>query len=401
MKQKVGLITIHYVDNLGGVLLAYALQESVNQLGYVCYVIDYDPTHIPSKTRHLLRSITRRVIRLPLYFLDFPKYLSMAIKNRGVLLPPLHLHGSSGLRKKKFVAFRERYINLSEQHYTTDYSLISNPPIYDAYVCGSDQVWNPFMCKNPENARNEPAYFLKFAPEAKRISYAPSISIPEIPEHLREEMKQFLMGIPYLSCREKQGSELIRKMTGRSVEVVLDPTLLLDCEEWGRIAVDPEIKEPYVLGYFLGDGVEYRSFAQELAKRLGYRLVVISRDHKDSETLNALDWCDAGPAEFLGLVMNAGCVCTDSFHGTIFSINFSRPFYAFERPGSHGTQSMATRIYNILELVGLTHRLLKTDSHFPTAPLEIDFTEPHLRLLEERARSLQYLESSLFQATSY
>lgn len=399
MKKTVGIITIHYVDNLGGVLLAYALQESVNRFGYDCCVIDYDPTPIPPKTSYLLRAIARRAVRLPLYLMNFPRYFSMVIKNRGLVLPPRHIHGSSGLRKTRFDSFRERNIKLSEHHYTSDEALKINPPLYGAYICGSDQVWNPFICKSPENARNEPAYFLAFAPKIKRISYAPSISIPKIPECLREEMKQLMLEIPYLSCREKQGADLIRELTGREAEVVLDPTLLLDCEDWSRIAIMPEIKEPYILGYFLGEGREYRDFAHNLAKKLDCRLVIISREHQDSNDWNTIDFSDAGPAEFLGLVKNAQCICTDSFHGTIYSINFGKPFYAFERPGSNGSQSMATRIYSILELLGLTSRLMRTDSPYPETPLEIDFTSAHLRLQEARSKSLLYLGEALLQAT--
>ena len=399
MVKKVGIVTIHYVDNLGGVLLAYALQESVNKFGFDCCVIDYDPTPIPSNAWYLLRAIARRFMRMPHYILNFRQFAGQTIKNRGVVLPPRHLHGSSGLRKKRFDSFRGKHIKLSQRHYATYESLKLNPPLCDAYICGSDQVWNPFICKSPENARNEPTYFLAFAPEAKRVSYAPSISIPLIPEQLREEMKHLLLGIPHLSCREKQGAELIRELTGRIAEVVLDPTLLLDCESWSRLAVMPEIRAPYVLGYFLGEGREYRSFARELAKNQGYRLVLITRDIQDSDDPNTINCSDAGPAEFLGLVKNASFVCTDSFHGTIFSINFSKPFYAFERPGSLGSQSMASRIYSILDLVGLTSRLMRTGAISPVEPLEIDYTEPFRRLQEARTRSLNYLGYALHQTT--
>jgi len=399
MKKKVGMITIHYVDNLGGVLLAYALQESVVRFGYECSVIDYDPTPIPSRTNYLANAIVRRVVRLPQYLVKFPKYFSLFIKNRGAVLPPRHIHGSSGLRKIRFDSFREKYIKLSERHYTSSESLNRNPPLYDAYICGSDQVWNPFICKSPDNAKNEPAYFLTFAPERKRISYAPSISIPKIPENLRAEMTELLNGIPSLSCREKQGADLIKNLTGREAEVVMDPTLLLTCEDWEGIASESEIKEPYILGYFLGEGLDYRIFAKELANKYGYRLVIISRELQDSNDPNTISCSDAGPADFLGLVKNARCVCTDSFHGTIFSINFGRPFYAFERPGSHGSQSMATRIYSILEILGLTSRLMRPDSPLPESPFEIDYATPHLRLQEARTSSLHYLGEALQQAT--
>ncbi len=399
MKKKVGIITIHYVDNLGGILLAYALQESVNRFGYDCFVIDYDPTPLPSHVRHFVNTMVRRVTQLPRYLINFPAYFKLFIGNCGAVLPPRHIHGSSGLRKARFDTFRKRFIKLSEKHFTSKDSLKESPPLFDAYITGSDQVWNPFICKSPEHPTNEYAYFLTFAPQAKRISYAPSISIPQIPEELQVEMAELLQGIPYLSCREKQGADLIEEMTNRVAEVVLDPTLLLNFDEWSRIAIEPQIEEPYILGYFLGDGRGYRDFARKLAENTGCRLVIISRDRRDVYIPGNIDCCEAGPAEFLGLVRNSRCICTDSFHGTIFSINFCRPFYAFERPGSHGVESMASRIYSILEILGLTSRLLMSDSPCPDKPFEIDYSAVQIRLQIELAKSLQYLEEALRQAT--
>lgn len=399
MKRKVGIITIHYVDNIGGVLLAYALQNTIDSFGYECQIIDFDPTTLPSKTIHLMKSIGRRIKRLPLYLRDFKYYFGLFIRNKGNVLPPIHDHGSVGLRKKRFDSFRRKYLKMSEQHYTTSEMLKQSPPWYDAYVCGSDQIWNPFMCKGRDQARNEPAYFLDFAPEVKRISYAPSIAIPSIPENLKAEMTNLISAIPYLSSREKQGTDIIKELTGKDAHVVLDPTLLLDYEQWNEIAVEPEIREPYILCYFLGEGQIYRDFAVKLRGLTGYRLVVISRDHRDMESQNTINYSDAGPSEFLGLIKNANIICTDSFHGTIFSINFKRPFFVFERPGSHSTASMATRIYSILDLFGLTSRLLKSDVPISKDALNMDFAEATVLLKKERAKSLHYLEDALKQAT--
>jgi Polysaccharide pyruvyl transferase len=400
MKQKVGIITIHYVDNLGGVLLAYALQESVNQLGYDSCIINYDPTHIPSKASYLTRAIVRRIIRIPFYLLHFRIYFGLFLRYRGAALPPMHTHGSIGLRKKRFDSFRQHYVKLTERHYGTIESLKNSPPQCDAYICGSDQIWNPFICKTPDQAGNDPAYFLTFARKEKRVSYAPSIAIPSIPDEFRAEMREWILGIRFLSMREKHGAQLIKELTGRDAEIVLDPTLLLNSDQWNRIAIDPEIGSPYILCYFLGDGQEYRSFAKHLSIKTGYRLVIISQSIRDLEDKNVVSGSDAGPAEFLGLVKNASCVCTDSFHGTIFSITFRRPFYVFERPGSSGVASMSTRIYSILELLGLTSRLMKSDVLPQKALLDVDYSKADVLLQQNREKSLKYLSNALYQATS-
>ena len=296
------------------------------------------------------------------------------------------MHRSVGLRKTRFDSFRRKYVKLSEHHYNSSESLKKSPPQYDAFICGSDQIWNPYICKEPDQARNDPAYFLTFAPDTKRILYAPSIALPSIPKKFREEMTEMLQGIPYLSSREQQGADLIKDLTGRNAEVVVDPTLLLTSDQWNKIAVEPTIKGPYILCYFLARDRRYRNFAEQLNTKTGYHLIVISQKLHDLANLDAINCSDAGPAEFLGLVRNASCVCTDSYHGTIFSINYKRPFYVFERPGSFGAQSTATRIYSILNLLGLTSRLVKSNMSFPEAPLQIDYSKAET-LLKKSAQN--------------
>jgi len=399
--KTAGIITIHYVDNYGGVLLAYALQEVVHQLGYDCFVIDFDPTPIPSRIQHLSMVLSRRLARMPLYVRHFSYYMKMFVR-QGLSLPPRHRHRSTGFRKNNFDRFREQYINLSENHYISTEAIQNSPPEYDAVICGSDQIWNPYICKSNGQARNEPAYFLTFATESKRISYAPSISIPTIPKQFREEMTSLLHGIAYLSVREKQGAELIKEMTGKDAEIVLDPTLLLDHKQWDKIAVEPDIKEPYILAYYLGkpgkEG-EYRKFSQKLSEETGCRLVLISAMADEREKLVAISKYDVGPAEFLGLIKHASCVCTDSFHGTIFSINYKKPFYVFERPGSSGETSMVTRIYSILEMLGLTARLMRRDASPPSDPFVLDYSEADVILSKERENSIRYIRESLEAAT--
>jgi hypothetical protein len=291
---------------------------------------------------------------------------------------------------------------LSERHYTSSEAIAYAPPPYDAFICGSDQIWNPFICKSNGQAWNEPAYFLTFAPEAKRISYAPSISVPAIPAKLRAEMTALLHEIPYLSTRERQGATLIRELTGREAQVVLDPTLLLSREQWNKVAVAPDVREPYMLAYFLGErgsGDEYRQFAHRLSETTGYRIVLLSREMDASERADTLCCYDAGPAEFLGLVRHASCICTDSFHGTIFAINYGKPFYVFERPGSSGARSMASRIYSVLDMFGLTARLLQPQSPLPSDPYAMDYPRVETILRDEREKSMRYLRNALLSAT--
>ncbi len=399
-KPSVGIVTVHYVDNLGGALLAFALQEAVSRLGYDAQIIDFDPTPLPTRTTHTMRSLLHRMRRLPKYLESPSKYLRLLAQEPLFLLPSRHPHGSVGVRGRRFASFRSQQMKLTPEHYSSSKALEESPPVFDVYVCGSDQIWNPFLCREDRVPRNERAYFLTFAKEAKRVSYAPSISVPQIPPDLRGEMTELLRGIPYLSCRELQGAELIRELSGRPAEVVLDPTLLLSNHDWSSLAIQPRTNGEYILCYFLGEGLEYRDFAVRLKEITGWPLIVISRRTLDLREAGALDYSHAGPREFLGLVKNARLICTDSYHGTLFSINFEKPFFVFERPGSSGGQSSASRIHSILALTGLTTRLKTSEFTIPEDPSVVDFLEVRQRVEEQRERSLMYLKAALQRASS-
>lgn len=393
---SVGIITLHYVDNHGGVLLAYALQEKIRQLGYAPMLIDYDPTPIPTSLVHILKTWTRRLINLPSYVRRAPEIIRRLFLGEPIM-PPRHIHKSVGLRARRFEEFRLRYIKTTPIIWRSVEQLSINPPQFDIYVCGSDQIWNPYMCRPDENPGLDGAYFLNFAPPGTRVSYAPSISVPQIPSSLKAEFVRLASGVRFLSCREDTGAQLIEKAVGRSVKVVVDPALLLSTADWMRL-VRPSCGKRYLLCYFLGDGLHYRNFARTLAAKIGIPIKVISSNPNDKNTLGAEDCNNIGPDEFLGLIQSAEYVCTDSFHGTLFSILFERTFFVFERPGSSGVSSMSSRIHSILVRLGLTSRLVSEGQDTESLSLSIDYAIPRQRLAALREDSTAYLRDALAAA---
>lgn len=396
MKHKrVGIITLHYVDNHGGVLLAYALQQAIDSLGYAAEIIDYDPTPISSRLGHLVRTTARRLAKIPAYVLS-PRGTWHRFTSGSGRLPALHPHKSIGLRSMRFDEFRVRNIKTTIRRWKSADELSQSPPSFDAYVCGSDQIWNPFMCRPDHIPGLDPAYFLHFAPAAKRIAYAPSIAVPEIPDDLASRFATLTSGIRMLSCREKAGAETIARSCGRAVKWVADPVLLLGAADWQTVAA-PSPPGRYLLCYFLGEGGGCRTFAKSLAKTHGLEVKMISAKREDVEALAAEDVGAVGPAEFLSLVMGAACVCTDSFHGTLFSVIFQRPFFVLERPGSSGKESMASRIHSILGRLGLSDRL-RTAAELPPSVLAMEYSGARSRLERYRAESLDYLREALTTA---
>lgn len=392
-KPSVGIITLHYVDNHGGVLLAYALQEKIRQLGYAPALIDYDPTPVPSPVAHFLKTWAHRLVRLPVYLKRAPEIIHRLISG-GPLMPPRHLHKSVGVRSARFEEFRARHICKTSASWQSHEQLRASPPRFDVYVCGSDQIWNPYMCRPDDNPGFDGAYFLDFAPQASRVSYAPSVSVPEIPSSLEAEFARLVSDVRFLSCREESGARLIEAAAGRPVKVVVDPALLLTREDWRLVSRSPRAGR-YLLCYFLGDGAHYREFALAMARRLGLAVKVVSSNPGDAEYLKAECCQDIGPDEFLGLIENAECVCTDSFHGTLFSIVFERLFFVFERPGSAGSRSMSSRIHSILGRLCLMDRLIPEGRSADAASTSVDYGLPRQRLLELREDSVGYLRDAL------
>ncbi len=375
--MKTGLITFHHAHHYGAQLQAYALMKAIMSTGADCEIINY------------VRDDTIEGSSL------FKKGLSIR-----AMLSNANTFMNYRKLKRRFVRF-ESFVNenmrLSSKFYGSYKELIKNAPEYDTYVCGSDQIWNPLIFK--ENTF-DPAFFAEFAHSGRRVAYAPSFGIDTIPEDKREELKKYLAKFERLSVREKQGEKIICDMSGREAVTVLDPTLLITGDKWSGLSAEPAFKEPYILCYFITDGRKYSGFVKALSEKYGMPVVSLCGSRRVvSRTKHTV--LDAGPREFLGLFRKASFVCTDSFHGTVFSINFEKDFFCFE--SSQKTErSVNSRLYNILEQLGLVSRIfpcpmdLREFKHkIADAANCIDYTAVGQMLQNERAFSCRYLKEAL------
>lgn len=209
---------------------------------------------------------------------------------------------------------------------------------YDAFVIGSDQVWNPTFWFNSE------LEYVPFAPKDKKIAYAASFGVSEIVE-ARDRTAELLGDIAHVSVREDAGARIVRDLTGRLAPVVCDPALLLTPEEWVRIEKKPNVAglpRRFCLKYVLGDDA-YSAAVEALAQKARLSVVDLGDDR-----------VPVGPAEFVWLVRHAGLVCTDSFHATLFSIVFDRPFAVFERRSAE--KDMSSRFQTLERVFGLRGR---------------------------------------------
>ena len=254
--------------------------------------------------------------------------------------------------RKKFDAFNS-LIRLSRPFLGVD-ELYSNPPQYDVYITGSDQLWNPTQpfCIEP--------YFLTFVPKGKRkISYSSSIGITELTEKEKSLFRNALVQYDAISVRETQAKQLLQSLIDNKIEQVADPTFLLPLEMWQSISVKPDLSEKYLLLFTLGFNKPLMEYAIRLGNQSGMRIVYLTAVQPgDNEQYKAV--LDAGPREWIGYIANAEMVITDSFHGSVFSIIMgTNNFFTYISPSNQ----RGSRITDLLETFGLTDHLLKPELH--------------------------------------
>lgn len=362
--MNIGILTFHASHNYGAMLQAYALKVIVEKLGHESHVIDYSPDSVR------LRNQKIKWTRSPRQWA------------KNVLFSLHKLEWET--RYNRYEQFKNEYFDLTE-HFENAEELEQHPPQFDVYITGSDQVWNAERGINP-------IWLLDFVESGRKVAYAPSFGTGSVDQKNYEEFRKNLPLFDSLSCREQQGVELIKEMTGLDAEHVLDPTLLLSAEEWGKVSVAPSLKSPYLLVYCLEESPEFMELVPRVANRTKLPVVIIG-----GSAVNRFRCADrlvrnAGPAEFIGLFKNAAMICTNSFHGTAFSINLRKNFVSVP----HTTRN--SRLISLLNLVGLESRQVthatEVDS-WSTDDFQIKYASAEARLRTQVYASLDYLKKAL------
>lgn len=377
--------------NFGNSLQNFAVQEIINSLGYEAHTLN-------NQTKQGFPDSAKK--DAPLYQKLMPKYLftyhhtmlnyKYGCKNdrdwsgdglKRAKRNVSEFHAAKKRREERFAAFNRQFICKDENPISAQKLDPEYLSTFFAFVCGSDQVWNPYF------QQNSMVDFLQFAPEEKRIAFVPSFGVTEIPESRTAIYSKWLKSIPHLSVREEAGAQIIRELTGRDAPVLLDPTFGLTKEKWLSFARKPKIcpKHDYVFCYFLGNKTrQYCKWIEAYAKRHNYEIV-------DVLDINDLRYYDIDPTEFVWLLANARAVFTDSFHGTAFSINLQIPFLAFER--AEGGASMSSRITTLLKKTGLERCLCVGEGSF--SDFSCGFSSAEQIILQERAIMLEYIKNAL------
>lgn len=376
MTKKIGIITILKVNNYGAELQAYALQQCLNSLGYDAEVIDYLFYKHPD---HIRESISR-----PFYPYPFKNKIlesGLFLRDR---LTRLLASPSQKRRQKNFDDFHIANTHLSRTFHSLS-ELQNECPRYDVYCVGSDQVWNPRCFTNLA------PYLLSFAPDnARKISYASSFGVSSLPSSAESQYAKLLRRFDSIAVRESTGADIVKKLIGKNAQTVLDPTLLLSPDDWAKVEKPvPNIPDRYLLTYELRPQLALANLAQEVAHRHGLKIVRLGCRQK-FYTDPLINITDAGPAEFLYLFRNAAFVVTNSFHGTAFSVNFSKPFFSVLERGRNNN----SRQLSLLGSCGLESQVYYDGDPIPSS-FDVDFSSATRRLASLRNSSIEYLNSAI------
>lgn len=379
---RVGILTIHNSPNYGASLQSFALYKYVSQMpGIECEVIDlhrpYEDGYVksnkfvpyrrePFSIKRLVKSALKKILRRESKKINF----------------------YSSDSKYKFDEFN-REIKLSRPYWGID-ELYADPPCYDIFITGSDQVWNPTQpyCLEP--------YFLTFVPKGKKkISYASSIGVTELLDNEKQDFKRWLSTYDAISVREHQAQNLLVSFIGKPVAQVADPTFLLDAGFWKSIAVYPQNVEPYILLFTVGVDSNLLQFATKMSHESGFRLVYLNQLLPEPIDGSYKVVSDAGPKEFLGLIAHAEMVITDSFHATVFSLIMgAKNFYAYI--GTYNKRG--SRILDLLKIFQEESHLLLDDlseNYNDLSTRKLDFQLISRIYREEQMNARDFLKNAL------
>ena len=252
---------------------------------------------------------------------------------------------------------------------------------FDFFVTGSDQVWNPKF-------RMSELDLLAFAEPQKRISFAASIATDSIPDNCKELFRKELKKYKVISVREDNAKTIIKQVVDRDdVEVIIDPTMLIEPEKWDKVAKKPkQLKsKKYILSYFLGNKSEkIDKEIKRIASENGCEIIDLM--DKNSE------YYQTGPSEFLYLEKNAFFTITDSFHSCVFSILYDTPFIVCDRQ-KNNVKTMGSRIDTLLSKFKLESR--KYSGEISDEMLQCNYSIAKDILEIERKKALKFIQNAL------
>ena len=378
--KKTGILTLYYNNmNYGGLLQAFALPFVIQKhIGIPAEQIRYSQQNTDTD---LCTSKSKK--SLSIYQLGINFFSALTSNKRSI-------------RKESFLEFMND-IPHSRNIYSHETIQQCNSN-YEIFICGGDQIWNGEMV-----GEHLDVYTLQFVNQGlKKIAYSPSVAISHMSKQVEDCLGKGLLGIDRISVREKRSLDILKRLSDKKIEVVVDPVLLLNKSEWLEQSRPTKIDGKYILCYLLGDSITQRKAVEIISKRLKLRIVTFPHILHNNVRKCDLFFGDikdytSGPRQFLDLINNAEFVITDSFHACVFSMIFETPFIVFERNKPSEKGNMNSRIYDFLEEYHLENQLVNVENAMNLSRIpEVDYSFAHEHWFHRRNDSIEYLTRALF-----
>lgn len=357
--MKIGIITYHRAKNLGAMLQSYALQKTIEKYSGNCEIIDYRNENMEEaykvKKTNEIKSIKEKI-------------KNILLKKKNVEFEKARDEFNSKVQKISIEKYNKENIRRANN-------------IYDVFITGSDQVWNPKLNYKDNN------YFLDFVTDnKKKNSYAASFGTNILESKEKEIIKNKLKDFNKISVREKEGQEIVEKLTNRKADVVLDPTLLLNKKQWENLMENKRLeKERYIFVYTIASTPTIFEFAKRLAKEKRCKLICFNSSYKKHLGMKNLN--KVSPQDFLNYIENAEYVVTSSFHGLCFSINFQKQFY-YEL--DENKQNNNSRLITLTQMLNLEDRRIENGNCKSKG--NIDYNNVNNLLEKEREKSIKFIK---------
>ncbi|MEE0965209.1 MAG: polysaccharide pyruvyl transferase family protein [Ruminococcus bromii] len=381
--KKLGICACYQHKNYGSQLQSYATTVELARRNIDFEVIRYKKKITPLL---LVKSLPR--LLNPVFIND--RIIETSQKKMMLKLHP-QLAQDNAVRNAAFDKFSQsRFKKLSPVYYGYE-QLKEQSKKYTAVMVGSDQLWSP-------SGITSNFYNLMFADDnTVKISYATSFGVSQINPRYHKIYNTFLNRLNFISVRENSGKKIVEELSSNKAEVVCDPVILLDAEQWLKEIPNKRLyDEPYIFAYFLGKSAEYRDAVTKFAKQKG--LKIVAEPHMDSynkadENFGDYTPFDIGPAEFVNLIRNAEYVFTDSFHGSVFSMLYQKHFLVFNRYSDNSSSSKNSRIDSFCKNYGLSDR--RYNGNIADVENKINYEDVLGKVDEHRQKSKAFLDRAL------
>ena len=381
--KKLGICACYQHKNYGSQLQSYATTVELARRN-----IDFEIIRYKKKTTPLLLIKSLPRLLNPIFIND--RIIETSQKKMMLKLHP-QLAQDNAVRNAAFDKFSQsRFKKLSPVYYGYE-QLKEQSKKYTAVMVGSDQLWSP-------SGITSNFYNLMFADDnTVKISYATSFGVSQINPKYHKIYNTFLNRLDFISVRENSGKKIVEELSSNKAEVVCDPVILLDAEQWLKEIPNKRLyDEPYIFAYFLGKSAEYRDAVTKFAKQKD--LKIVTEPHMDSynkadENFGDYTPFDIGPAEFVNLIRNAEYVFTDSFHGSVFSMLYQKQFLVFNRYSDNSSSSKNSRIDSFCKNYVLSDR--RYNGNIADVENKINYEDVLGKVDEHRQKSKAFLDRAL------